>query len=210
MKKIQFLLLAFILTFLSTPTFAQTAGEAYIIQTGDWLSKVAEIAYGSPHKYERIIKGTNEHARTDASFQYIDRPNQIKLGQKVWIPNDGLVNLPETDCEIRVWYNYQVVAIGKINEKWLADGIDLKTRAKMAYELRHQARVNARFMMQDKTAVDTLRARDIRKYGNPDGPTFDYLVQRNIDKYEVSKEEAYQGIIDSSSRTSTAYNDDCK
>ena len=108
-----------------------------------------------------------------------------------------------------LWYNYQVVAIGVINQKWKNDGLDLATRAHRAYELRHEARVNARFMMQDQTAVKGLQERDMAKYGNPDGPTFEYLIQKNTDN-GLSLEEAYQSIIDSSSRTDQRFNADCQ
>lgn len=210
MKK-NILFLAISLVFLTTTTLsAQSPGQDYIIQSNDWLSKVSEKAYGSPHFYARIIKGTNERAINDASYRNILHANHIKLGQKIWIPNPALVESPKTDCQIRVWYNYQVVAIGKINKKWAKDGLDLETRARKAYELRHQARVNARFMMADQVAVDSLAARDMRKYGNPNGPTFEYLLEKNIKKYSISQDSSYQLIIDSSSRTSTAYNENCQ
>ena len=75
--------------------------------------------------------------------------------------------------------------------------------------MRHEARVNARFMMQNPEEVSALQARDMERYGNPDGPTFDYLVKKNTDA-GLSLEEAYQSIIDSSSRTDTRYNADCQ
>ena len=204
---------------------AQTPGSSYLIQFNDWLSKIAEKAYGNPHVYNQIIEGTNAKSLIDNSFRKITAANDLRLGQKVWIPNladasspatppteekDGiLVALPKTNCEIRVWYNYQVVAIGALNDKWLSDGIDLKTRAEKAYELRHNARVNARFMMQNPIEVKGLQARDLVKYGNPNGPTFDYLIKKNTDKGS-SLEKAYQSIINSSSRVSTVYNKDCQ
>lgn len=204
---------------------AQTPGNSYVIQSNDWLSKIAEKAYGNPHVYNQIIEGTNEKALLDNSFRKITAANDLRLGQKVWIPNladasapvsppkeekDGiLVALPKTNCEIRIWYNYQVVAIGTLNDKWLSDGIDLKTRAERAYELRHNARVNARFMMQNPIEVKGLQARDLLKYGNPNGPTFEYLIKKNTDKGS-SLDEAYQSIINSASRVSTVYNKDCQ
>jgi len=204
---------------------AQTPGNFYLIQSNDWLSKIAEKAYGNPHVYNQIIEGTNAKSLVDNSFRKITAANDLRLGQKVWIPNladasapvstptegkDGiLVALPKTNCEIRIWYNYQVVAIGTLNDKWLADGIDLKTRAEKAYELRHNARVNARFMMQSPIEVKGLQARDLIKYGNPNGPTFDYLIKKNTDKGN-SLDEAYQSIINSASRVSTVYNKDCQ
>jgi len=198
---------------LSMQSFAQVPNSSYTIQENDWLSKISEEAYDNPHLYYRIIEGTNKKAESDNSFSKILSANEVKVGQKIWIPSppssDNLTSIPKTDCDIRLWYNYQIVAVGVINEKWKQDGIDLETRAKKAYELRHEARVNARFMMQNKEAVKALQARDLDKYGNPDGPTFDYLLKKNTDK-GLSLEEAYQSIIDSSSRTDTRYNADCQ
>lgn len=195
------------------PAWAQTPQQAYLVQEGDWLSSIAERAYGNPHLYHRIIDGTNNKAAVDESFAPLNRPNQLEVGQKVWIPSPpggtNLASVPKTDCEIRLWYNYQVVAIGLINEKWQQDGLELETRARRAYELRHEARVNARFMMQDQAAVKALQERDMAKYGNPDGPTFEYLLQNNTDN-GLSVAEAYQSIIDSSSRTDQRFNADCQ
>lgn len=206
---------------------AQIPGQSYIIQPNDWLSKISAKAYGNPHVYNRIIEGTNEKAIVDNSFQRLSNVNDLRIGQKVWIPDFTtgkveettiekaavddvkLVTLPKTNCEIRIWYNYQVVAISKLNEKWKADGIDLKTRAEQAYSLRHNARVNARFMMQNPEEVKGLQARDIAKYGNPNGPSFEYLLKKNTDK-GLSPEEGYQSIIDSSSRVSAVYNSECQ
>lgn len=206
--------------------FAQTPNTTYTIQSGDWLSKIAEKAYNNPHLYYQIVEGTNRKAISDNSFQRISSVNNLQVGQQIWIPalesasalsdveikpttSTNLTGVPKTNCEIRLWYNFQVVAIGKINEKWEKDGLDLKTRAKKAYEMRHEARVNARFMMQNPLEVKGLQARDLAKYGNPNGPTFEYLVKKNTDM-GASLDEAYQSIIDSSSRTDSKYNADCQ
>lgn len=199
--------------FSSIGSIAQTANSTYTIQANDWLSKIAERAYDNPHLYYRIIEGTNKKAETDNSFAKIASANDVRIGQKIWIPalpaSNNLTGVPKTNCEIRLWYNFQIVAVGVINEKWEQDGIDLETRAHKAYELRHEARVNARYMMQNQEEVAALQARDRSKYGNPDGPTFEYLLKKNTDA-GLSLEEAYQSIIDSSSRTDTRYNADCQ
>lgn len=198
---------------LSVSSFGQSPNSAYTIQQNDWLSKISEKAYDNPHLYYRIIEGTNTKAASDNSFTKIGSANALTVGQKIWIPklpsSTNLAGVPKTNCEIRLWYNYQVVAVGIINKKWEQDGIDLKTRAHKAYEMRHQARVNARSMMQNKDQVKALQARDQQKYGNPDGPTFEYLLKKNTDN-GLSLEAAYQSIIDSSSRTDSRYNTDCQ
>jgi len=203
-------LIAFLFT---SKSYAQTTNNSYTIQQNDWLSKIAKQSYDNPHLYYRIIEETNKKAKSDNSFSIIKSANDIRIGQKIWIPAlpsaDNLTGIPKTDCEIRLWYNYQIVAVGVINKKWVEDGIDLKTRAHKAYEMRHEARVNARFMMQDKGMVEKLQSRDMEKYGNPNGPSFEYLLKKNTDK-GLSENEAYQSIIDSSSRTDKKYNADCQ
>jgi len=212
-SKINFITTFLFVWLLATSTFAQMPNTSYTIQENDWLSKISEKAYDNPHLYYRIIKGTNEKAASDNTFKPISSANDIQIGQVIWIPSPpapkNLTGIPKTNCEIRLWYNFQIVAVGVLNEKWKQDGIDLATRAKKAYELRHEARVNARFMMQNKEEVQALQARDQEKYGNPDGPTFEYLLKKNTDK-GLTLEKAYQSIIDSSSRTDTRYNADCQ
>lgn len=223
MKSIKLLFTFILIGYFSLSTIAQTPNSAYTVQPNDWLRKIAAQAYDNPSLYDHIIEGTNHKAISDPSFKKITSANEVKIGQKIWIPalsspkhlaslktpSSNLANIPKTDCEIRLWYNFQVVAIGAINEKWAQDGIDLATRAYKAYEMRHEARVNARFMMQDKAAVKKLQARDMQKYGNPNGPTFTYLLKKNTDK-GLTVEEAYQAVIESSSRTDRRYNADCQ
>ena len=134
MKSNSTLRLAFFILslFIGHSLIAQTPGSAYIAQDNDWLSKIAETAYGNPHLYHLIIDGTNEKALTDNSFDKVVSPNRISTGQKFWIPGQGsgaakensedgqLVAVPKTNCEIRIWYNYQVVAISVLNNKWIA------------------------------------------------------------------------------------------
>lgn len=115
------------------------------------------------------------------------------------------VTIPQTNAEIRLWYNYQVVAISEIDKRWVEEGLSAEVRAKRAYELRHEARVNARYMMPDKDEVKMLQQRDEVKYGNPDGPTFAHLVEKS-QKEGLEGDQVYETIIASSSRTSAAYN----
>lgn len=64
----------------------QTDGEAYIVQSGDWLSKIADKYYGDPLAYAAIVTATNDKAAADNSFTAITDPNVIEVGQKLWIP----------------------------------------------------------------------------------------------------------------------------
>ena len=69
----------------ATPT-EPAAGEAYIVQPGDWLMKIAENFYGDAGAYRAIVEATNAKAAEDESFAVIDDPSLIRAGQKLWIP----------------------------------------------------------------------------------------------------------------------------
>lgn len=119
-----------------------------------------------------------------------------------------LATIPQTDCEIRTWYNYQVIAIPYLNDNWIKQGFTLEQRAQKAYLLRHEARLNARFMMKDKQAVELLNQRDIEKYGNPNGPTFEYLVNK-FKTEGKTQDEIFEAIIESAGKTDTKFNAAC-
>ncbi len=130
------------------------------------------------------------------------------LGHKIIAPATVRIDIPNTNCDIRTWYNFQVLAIPKLNEYWLSQGISLEERALKAYTLRHEARIHARHMMPNKDEVALLQKRDLAKYGNPNGPTFDYLMEKNQGQ-GMSMEEAYERIIQTASQTNSNYNLDC-
>ncbi len=76
---------ALVLQFTAKPT-AVAAGEAYVVQPGDWLTKIAKNFYGDANAYRVIVEATNAKAAEDASFAVIDNPSLIRVGQKLWIP----------------------------------------------------------------------------------------------------------------------------
>ncbi len=63
-------------------------GEAYTIQTGDWLSKLAETRYGNPLAYPIIVGATNAKATEDNNFTIITNPDIIEVGQRIWLPSE--------------------------------------------------------------------------------------------------------------------------
>jgi hypothetical protein len=115
------------------------------------------------------------------------------------------VQQPQTNEQIRQWYNDQVSVIPALNEQWLKDGLSAEERARRAQDIRHAARLKAREFMPDRQEVAELQARDREKYGNPDGPTFDQLV-RTGRKKGLEGDAVYEDIIKSASRTSKEYN----
>ncbi len=93
--------------------------------------------------------------------------------------------------------------IGRQNEQWLRDGRSAKWRAHEAYRLRKEARLRARGRM-DPEDVATLEARDMRKYGHPDGPTFEETLQRGRDEGYVG-DDLYEAVVASSQRSDGSY-----
>ena len=113
--------------------------------------------------------------------------------------------IPQTNAEIRQWYNDQVVVITKLNQAWRKLGQPAKLRAQKAYEIRHHARIHARLFMQKPAEVKALQQRDLKKYGNPDGPTFAGLVKK-YSQEGFKGNEVYEEIVRASGRTSSEYN----
>jgi branched-chain amino acid transport system substrate-binding protein len=61
-------------------------GEEYIVRAGDWLSKLADKYLGDTMAYPAIVLATNMKSAEDATFAYIDNPDLIEPGWKLWIP----------------------------------------------------------------------------------------------------------------------------
>jgi hypothetical protein len=111
-----------------------------------------------------------------------------------------------TNEEIRVYYNKVVTTIGPSNERWKQEGLPAEERARRAFAVRHDARLTSRAMMSDRAEVELLRLRDQEKYGSPDGPTFDMLVEK-AKKAGTTGDAVYDGIIASSQRTDEKFNE---
>jgi hypothetical protein len=130
------------------------------------------------------------------------------LSTKVLPPATVQISMPNNNCDIRTWYNFQVLAIPQLNNYWITQEIPLEERAHKAYNIRHNARIHARYMMPNQEEVALLQKRDLAKYGNPDGPTFEDLLQKNKDKGMTLK-QIHGYIIQTASKTNNSYNLDC-
>ncbi|MFT3774436.1 MAG: hypothetical protein QM820_54445 [Minicystis sp.] len=108
--------------------------------------------------------------------------------------------------EIRAAYLRMVAAIGPANETWRQENLPAEERAKRAYQMRHDARILARAMMASAAEVEMLRKRDQEKYGSPDGPTFESLVEHERKK-GLAGDEIFEAIVKSAQRTDTAVNE---
>jgi hypothetical protein len=107
--------------------------------------------------------------------------------------------------DIRVRYLCDVAQIAPQNIEWKTQNVSIEERAKKAFEIRHNARKTARAMMQSTAEVDMLKQRDQAKYGSPDGPTFDWLVEKAKGK-GLTGDAIYQEIIESAQRTNEDVN----
>jgi hypothetical protein len=125
------------------------------------------------------------------------KTNPTTIAEAAALKNSGA---SWTNEEIRIYYNQVVTTIGPANEKWKQEGLSAEERARRASEIRHNARLTCRAMMTSTEAVEDLRKRDHEKYGNPDGPTFEQLVE-SAKKKGASGDAVYDGIIASSQRT---------
>ena len=110
-----------------------------------------------------------------------------------------------TDRQIRQLYLERAAAIGPADVAAVARGDALETRARTAFTARHDARKIARTMMQDADAVAALETRDRAKYGTPDGPSFEWLVERATQKGLIG-DAIFTSIIESAQQTDAATN----
>lgn len=110
-----------------------------------------------------------------------------------------------TNRDIRARYVCAATSIGAQNEQWKAQGLSVEERAHRAFQVRHDARVTARAMMASSAEISLLQERDKAKYGDPGGPTFDWLVKHAQEK-GMTGDAVFEYIIESSQRTDADVN----
>jgi hypothetical protein len=111
----------------------------------------------------------------------------------------------KTNREIREWYAEEVARIRILNDQWIQEGLSVQVRAHKAWEIRHASRQRARTMMGMQRQIQLLQKRDLAKYGNPEGPTFDSLVENN-EKLGLVGDDIYEAIIVSSMKANIGVN----
>ena len=62
-------------------------GRVYIVQPGDSLAKIAIAQYNNFNLYRQILAATNAMAAQDGSFAPIVDPAKLRVGQKLWLPD---------------------------------------------------------------------------------------------------------------------------
>ncbi|MCP4540076.1 MAG: LysM peptidoglycan-binding domain-containing protein [Chloroflexi bacterium] len=64
-------------------------GQVYVVEPGDWLSKLATEFYDDAQSWPAIVNATNAKAATDNNFATIANPDLVRAGQRLWIPTDA-------------------------------------------------------------------------------------------------------------------------
>lgn len=150
---------------------------------------------------QRVLDNLGESAiaREKSQFSvFIHKSNALEIELEARLS-------PINNTKVRNWYNESVAIIPKMNEQWIRHGVSLEDRALLAYNIRHDARLQARKLMSKPAEVEMLQARDLIKYKNPNGPSFEQLYK----KYEAigyRNEQIYQSIIDNAKVTNPEYN----
>jgi hypothetical protein len=137
-----------------------------------------------------------------ASASLAEKPHPTSAAEARALKKRGI---SWTNGEIRVYYNQLVSTIGPSDEQRKKEGLPAEERARRAFEVRHEARLTSRAMMANDSEVDDLRRRDQEKYGNPDGPTFEQLVESGKKK-GATGDAVYEGIVASAQRTDEGVN----
>ena len=86
------LLVALTITLVPGHALAQDGAaceQDVVVQADDWLSKIAEKAYGDVLAYPAIVEATNAAAAADDSYATIDNPDVIEPGWKLCVPAAG-------------------------------------------------------------------------------------------------------------------------
>jgi raffinose/stachyose/melibiose transport system substrate-binding protein len=85
-KAFLFVLMVLLLALVPATVMAQGEGTKYTVQADDWLSKLADKAYGDPLAYPAIVHYTNEMAASDSSYTTIENPDLIEVGWVIYMP----------------------------------------------------------------------------------------------------------------------------
>lgn len=105
-----------------------------------------------------------------------------------------------TNSQARQLYLERVAAIAGEDARWRAERVPAEERARRAFGLRRAARMTSRAMMADAAEVTLLQERDREKYGGPDGPTFEWLVEKARAK-GLEGDALFESIVESAQRT---------
>ncbi len=148
-------------------------------------------------------------------FEPGDRPPQTALeAQQVRSAGGGLSNE-----DARQIYQDHINEIPGQVQQMANEGVSSEEQARRAFEMRHEAREITRALMDDQVDAAGLVIRDYAKFGNPDGPGFEAVCDRQRQRLEqeavragrspdsVTDADVHQAVIASSLRTDAATNE---
>lgn len=161
------------------------------IQKDNSYSKAVQKLEGNTSKWELFFKQKINPICTKVAEEATKKvyPNYVYEGKM-------------TDTMTRTWYHAYMAEYQKQIEEQTERMQDLSLREKalIAYETRHHARVQTRSQMEDLEALQKIQNWDLKRYNNKDGPTFDWLMKKNM-KEGMTEEESYQEILKSALTT---------
>jgi basic membrane protein A len=102
---------------LAAPAPQAAEGQSYVIQTADWLSKLADKYLGSVSAWPAIMLATNKKAETDSSFHRIQDPDLIEPGWKVWVPGAEEAKTLLAEFTLKKVKVGLVTDVGGVNDK---------------------------------------------------------------------------------------------
>lgn len=165
------------------PSGLVSLSEVFIV--ADIIGVLASVKFAGQH----LLAGEYKAAALDVvfiAFWGAAGARKTSAWGKWWLANR----------KIRAAYLRGVKEIRNIVSSGKAAGKSVKEIAEAAVGIRNTAKVAAREFM-DPGDVAKLAQRNKEKYGDPIGPTIEWLFEKN---------GSYQAIIDSSLRTSNFYN----
>lgn len=68
---------------------APEAGQSYVVQPGDTLSKIAEKLLGDGNRYPEIVASTQAKRTEDSSYANLLDPDVVVVGTKLWVTPAG-------------------------------------------------------------------------------------------------------------------------
>lgn len=110
-----------------------------------------------------------------------------------------------SDSEVRDWYLRKIATIPELDAEWQNSQVSLEERARRAWKIRHDARREARELMDSRVDVVALKLRDLVIYGHTSGPTFAQLVSAGR-RAGLSPEETHRRIISGAQTTNSFVN----
>ena len=164
-----------------------------------------QLPPGPPSSARRLLKDSviTSLTRRVLTSSYDEKNTPLKPEDALLLKSQGV---RWTNLQCRMAYLYRVRTIPSMLAQFLkSSGWSPEQAARLAYNIRHRARVTARAMMTNPDEVATLKLRDLTKYDTVEGPSFEWLVNLHR-KRGLEGDAIYSAIEKSSCCTDEAVN----